>query len=451
MSKTLNEAALSTPNARKALPEGSHWRGVNADVHLGYRKQKRGGRWMVRWYRGGQRYKQVTLGSADDGKMEANGVDCLNFEQAKTKAAKVASQARAEEIASADGPAPTVGSAISDHIAKHDSRQKALGEAKRDVDNRLTKHVRSSRLAGVALHELTETDLRKWRAALPDDLADSTVRRIVNDLRAALNGAAMAYRSRLPAETTMVIKAGLATVDAETAQARDKAALPDPDVRRIVEAAAIVDAEDNWEGDLLRVVLVLSATGARFSQVKRNAVGDVQIAQNRLMVPTSRKGRGKKKASHIGIRIGSDVMEALRPAIAGRRAKEPLLERWRHKQEKASEGQPPRWVRDGRGPWLNASELGRPWAKIVKLAGLPADTVPYALRHSSIVRQLRAGLPVRLVAALHDTSARMIELHYSAAIVDALDELSAGAVIPLVPITGEKVVPLRVGQRETQG
>ena len=80
-----------------------------------------------------------------------------------------------------------------------------------------------------------------------------------------------------------------------------------------------------------------------------------------------------------------------------------------------------------------------------KLAGLPADTVPYALRHSSIVRQLRAGLPVRLVAALHDTSARMIELHYSAAIVDALDDLSAGAVIPLVPTTGEKVVPLRVG------
>ena len=255
----------------------------------------------------------------------------------------------------------------------------------------------------------------------------------------------MRHRARLPAEIAMVVKAGLATVDAETAQARDKAALPDADIRRIVQAAATVDAEDNWEGDLLRMVLVLSATGARFSQVKRNAVGDVQIAQGRLMVPTSRKGRGKKKASHIGVRIGSDVIEAMRPAIAGRRAKEPLLERWRHKQKKATEDQPPRWVRDGRGPWLNASELGRPWAKIIKLAGLPADTVPYALRHSSIVRQLRSGLPVRLVAALHDTSARMIELHYSAAIVDALDELSAGAVIPLVPATGEKVVPLRVG------
>lgn len=445
MSKTLNEAALSTPNARKALPEGNHWRGLNADVHLGYRKQKRGGRWMVRWYRGDQKYKQTSIGTADDGKMEANGVDCLSFEQAKTKAAKVASQGRADEIASADGPAPTVASAVLDHIAAHDARQKALGESKRDVRLRLTKHVLSARIATVALHALTESDLSKWRSALPKNLAPSTVRRIVNDLRAALNATAMKHRARLPAETSMVIKAGLATVDAETAQARDKAALPDADIRRIVQAAATVDTEDGWEGDLLRIVLVLSATGARFSQIKRNAVADLQIAQGRLMVPTSRKGRGKKKASHIGTRLGSDVVEALRPAIAGRRPKDPLLERWRHKQEKGTEDQTPRWVRDERGPWLNASELGRPWAKIIKLASLPADTVPYALRHSSIVRQLRAGLPVRLVAALHDTSARMIELHYSAAIVDALDELSAGAVIPLVPIAGEKVVPLRVG------
>ena len=120
MPKTLNEASLSTPNARKALPEGNHWRGINADVHLGYRKQKRGGRWMVRWYRGDQKYKQVTIGTADDGKMEANGVDCLSFEQAKTKAAKVASQSRADEIASADGPAPTVGSAV---LASHCGRR----------------------------------------------------------------------------------------------------------------------------------------------------------------------------------------------------------------------------------------------------------------------------------------------------------------------------------------
>jgi hypothetical protein len=35
----------------------------------------------------------------------------------------------------------------------------------------------------------------------------------------------------------------------------------------------------------------------------------------------------------------------------------------------------------------------------------------------------RAGLPVRLVAALLDTSVKMIEQHYAAYIVDATEDL----------------------------
>lgn len=60
------------------------------------------------------------------------------------------------------------------------------------------------------------------------------------------------------------------------------------------------------------------------------------------------------------------------------------------------------------------------------------ETIPYALRHTSIMRGLKAGLPIRLVAANHDTSVEMIERHYGRFISDALDELAARAVIPLV-------------------
>ena len=38
---------------------------------------------------------------------------------------------------------------------------------------------------------------------------------------------------------------------------------------------------------------------------------------------------------------------------------------------------------------------------------------------------------MRLVAALHDTSSAMIEKHYAAFIVDAMDELAARAIVPL--------------------
>jgi hypothetical protein len=65
---------------------------------------------------------------------------------------------------------------------------------------------------------------------------------------------------------------------------------------------------------------------------------------------------------------------------------------------------------------------------------LSADTVPYALRHSSIVRGLGGGLPVRLVAALHDTSSAMIERHYAAYIVDAMDDLVGRTIVPLTTL-----------------
>jgi hypothetical protein len=60
----------------------------------------------------------------------------------------------------------------------------------------------------------------------------------------------------------------------------------------------------------------------------------------------------------------------------------------------------------------------------VALAGIPADTVMYALRHSSIVRGLKKNLPVRLVAALHDTSVEMIEKHYAAFIIDMTEDMA---------------------------
>jgi len=61
------------------------------------------------------------------------------------------------------------------------------------------------------------------------------------------------------------------------------------------------------------------------------------------------------------------------------------------------------------------------------------DLIPYALRHSSIVRGIRQGLPIRLVAALHDTSVQMIEKHYARWITDGLEDLVASVVVNLMP------------------
>jgi integrase len=256
--------------------------------------------------------------------------------------------------------------------------------------------------------------------------------RTIHDFKAALNAGTKRYAAQLPPNMRDIIRDGLASVRSAPSGAREAQVLPDADVRRIISATWEVDAEGGWRGDLGRIVLVLAATGARFSQIVRMTVADVQAAQNRLMVPTSRKGRGVKTLSHIGVRVGDDVLAALAEAIAGRAGHEPLFLRpqWR----KAAVG---RWEKGERGPWRSTDELTRVWPAIVARAGLAPGTVPYALRHSSVVRGLKAGLPVRLVAALHDTSSAMIEQHYSAYIIDAMDELAARAVVPLTtpPVT----------------
>jgi integrase len=448
MARTRKDEPITTRNARRALKarKKPYCRSLGPGTAIGYQRKERGGIWLAVEYLGGKNYRQTKLGVADD-VLDADGAAVLDYEQAKKAATTRIARWRATDRASVDGPAPTVRSAVEVYVGMRDARERAQDRPRGDAKNRLALHVLADDIADVALHELTEAQLVRWIERRPAELSPSTVRRIINDFKAALNMAAKKHRSRLPAEMPTIIRHGLATVEASSPQARDGAALSDIDVRRVIEAARAVDAEGGWDGDLFRLVLTLAGTGARFSQVARLRVADVQVTQGRIMVPTSRKGRGVKKLSHIGFRVGNDVIEALRPAIAGRRGSEPLLLRWRHRQVKATETSPPRWERISRGAWLNASELTRPWAFIVMRAGLPADIVPYALRHSSIVRMLKSGLPIRLAASLHDTSSAVIERHYASVVTDAMDELAARALIPLVAEVGDpKVVPLRARQ-----
>jgi len=440
VAKTLTETPITTRNARARLPAGLHWRGIDPETHLGYRKGKRGGGWLVRW-RNGAGYRQAPIGTADD----AIETGTLDYNAAIRAARAAVEAARTEAKAKADGPLLTVRSAVEPYIAARNARhsRRTGRTVQSDADHRLSRYVIGqkaratreavppSRLADVPLHALKESDLVTWRAKLPAELKDTTKQRLINDLRAALNAAHATNRKRLDAAFATVVKHGLKAVKADDDNdipiARENQVLNDAQVAHVLRTAKAIDAEEQWEGDLFRLVVVLAATGARFSQVARMRVSDVQRVQSRLMVPVSRKGKGSKNGT-TAVAVGKDVLDALLPAVTGRRNDALLLERWRHKQRPGSI----EWHRDGRGAWRSASEIVRPWGAIRRCAGMP-EVIPYGLRHSSIVRGIRANLPIRLVAALHDTSVQMIERHYGKWIVDGLDDLAARAVVPLVP------------------
>jgi integrase len=440
MAKTLKEAPITTRNARARLDAGLYWRGIDPETHLGYRKGRRGGVWLVRW-RNGAGYRQAPIGTADDA-IEAGTLD---YDAARRAARAKVETARAEAKAKADGPLLSVRSAVESYVSARNARysRRAGRPVRSDVDGRLSRYVIGqkargkrkavppARLADVPLHVLNENDLKTWYANLPAGLKETSKQRVINDLRAALNEAHATNRKRLDAEFAAVVKHGLKAVksddDNDISIARENQVLADEQVAHLLRAAQEIDAEEQWEGDLFRLVVVLAATGARFSQVIRMRVGDVQLVHSRLLVPVSRKGQGGKNGA-TAVPVGKDVIDALLPAVIGRRNDAPLLERWWHSPRPGSV----EWQRDRRGAWQASSRMSRPWSAIRQRAGMP-EVIPYALRHSSIVRGIRANLPIRLVAALHDTSVQMIERHYGKWIVDDLNDLAARAVVPLVP------------------
>jgi hypothetical protein len=78
------------------------------------------------------------------------------------------------------------------------------------------------------------------------------------------------------------------------------------------------------------------------------------------------------------------------------------------------------------------SDHSRPFARAITAAGLdPAEVSMYALRHSNIVRQLLAGVPIRVVAVNHDTSIPILERVYSRYIGDHADALARGALLDI--------------------
>lgn len=427
MARTITDATTTTRAARAKLELGTHWRSVDPDVHLGYRRGSRGGRWLVRWRLNGT-YQQQIIGTADD-VLDGDGVHAFSYIQAMAAARKTISEKREHAIIKAAGPIVTVRNAVEDYIEEREARERLTTGGvgmKRDCRSRLSRHVlKEEMLAERALHSLSAQDLKAWQDGISKALAQTTRRRLINDLKAALNRAS-GRGLQLPPTFERVVKGGLASSQPTPPAAREMQVLTDNQIRAVVAAAMRIDARGEWGGALEQMIVILAATGARFSQVARITVADVQVPQSRILIPTSRKGRGTKRLSHIPVPVGPDVLAILKPASTDKAGKDLLLLRPRWRQV-----DPKQWQKTGVEQWTDSSGLTRPWRAIIAEAGLPAGTVPYALRHSAIVRGLRVGLPTRLVAATHDTSVAMIESHYAAYVVSALEELSSRSIISL--------------------
>jgi integrase len=249
---------------------------------------------------------------------------------------------------------------------------------------------------------LTAREVRAFRDGLLDKgLKRSTCNRYLKSFAAALTLAAN-DDDRITNRKTWKLPALR-----EAANPRN-IVLDDQQVRDVVAASYQTGGERFGA-----YVEVLAVTGTRPSQARRLTVADLEANHPggpRVQMPNSRKGRGRKRGERVALPIPTGLAQRLQAGAIGRADNEPLL-------------------CDGAGNGWTKTAPRQPFTAAAAAAGLPKNVTPYALRHTSITRALLQNLPVRLVAAAHDTSVVMIEQTYAKHIARPGADLMRGAML----------------------
>jgi integrase len=391
-----------------AVRKKPYWATVSPNIAVGYRRNQDAGTWSVRSTDGHGREWIKRLALADDFE-PADGRSVLTYWEAIDLARTTAR--RAGDAVEGDRPVT-----VAEAIDLYEADLRARGGDPRNA-RQVRGHVPAAlatRLVGV----LTATELKRWRnGLLAKGMTASSVNRTRTRLRAALNLVAAHDPGRIANANAWRI--GLAGLP-DAHRVRD-VAVTDAEVLRLIECAREIDPRFGL------LVEVLAVTGARASQAARLTVADLQVG--RLMMPTSRKGKARKTIRHYPVPIPAGLAAALTAEAKGRPGSGPL-------------------VRDPDGAAWGHSDAGsrhrRPFREAATAAGLDPDRItPYALRHSSIIRQLQRNVPIRLVASAHDTSVAMIERTYSAYIAHHGDEIVRAALLdPAAPAATTNVLPL---------
>jgi integrase len=389
MARTIRDARLETRTARARLTVGRnvHWRTlVPGKCHLGYRRRRADlpGQWLVRHYKGNDRYAISPLGLADD--FDDNA---MTFAQAQ----KAALARRAPTSSK------TVADAVVDYVAWLRAHR-AAGTAD-DAAGRARNWI-IPELGAIKLGELKSERISAWLIRLaaapaltrggrktrrPPGTEDeirarrATANRALADLRAALNQAFRAGHVADDSAWRRVRPFG----GAEKAR---QAFLSLTEARQFIAAA---DPATPF-GKLVMAALL---TGARYSELGRLKVGDLN--GGKVHVARSKSGRARDIVlSDEGARFFADL-------AANRGIGESLLPR--------SDGE----------PWRKSQSLEPMHAACIKAGIRPLGI--HQLRHSYASNAIMAGMPLTVLARnLGHVDTKMVEKHYGHLLETYIDE-----------------------------
>ncbi|ACK52007.1 integrase family protein [Methylocella silvestris BL2] len=392
MAKNVRDNALGSRASREKLKASGkpYYRSLDAGLlHLGYRKGRHGGKWVMRRYLGNEKYEVETIAVADD-RDDADGKDILTFNEAQAKAREIAKARRQE----ASGAAPITISTVLDAYLKQAEAQHSKSVS--DSRNRIENHIRPA-FGAMLASDLTQEAIQKWLKALADSPRNvrgkagtvsralakpktddekrrrrASANRTLTILRAALN---QGFRSgKITSDTVWRTIQPFREVDAPRVRY-----FTQDEVRRLVNAA---------QGEFRSLVNAALFTGCRYGELCRLQVGDFNPDAGTVFVGQSKSG----KARHVV--LTEEGQGFFRQLTAGRPTNALMLSR-----------------ADG-APW-GASHQIRPMAEACKAAKI-AKAGFHILRHTAASHNVMGGVPMPVVAKnLGHADSRMTEKHYA--------------------------------------
>jgi len=394
MARLVNNVNIASRSARTRLaPAGNpYWHAIDAGLHLGYRKGKQAGRWVVRLYdANNHEYLRLTIATADD-KGPADGRDVLDFRQAQDAARMIKER---HELAATGGKLQYTYS-VADAMAEYLEHLTAFGKSAQDAKYRMDAYILPA-FGDLECEALTTQQIRNWFAALatqparlrskgeqqyrqfdPSDPETLRKRRhsankVLTILKAGLNRAWQ--KEKIASDHAWRCVTPFQEVDAP----RIRYLSPD-EIKRLRKAAPR-DLRDLIDGALL--------SGCRYGELAAMQVMDYHRSSGTLRVVASKPGKSRD------VILADQAKTFFCEFTANRDAVELMFRK--------ANGE----------PWKK-SHQGRPLRKACQRAEITPPASFHILRHTHASRLVMAGVPMLIVSKnLGHADTRMTERHYA--------------------------------------
>jgi integrase len=386
---------LESRSAREKLkPSGKpYYRALDPGLHLGYRKGKDGGKWVMRRYVGDGIYEVVTIATADD-KADADGTAVFDFKQAQAKIRELHVQrTRAAQGLPADDDGPyTVRKCLYEYLDWLERNRKSGKDASYRAEALIL-----PALGDVVCAGLTAVCIRKWRDDLSDTAPRLRVKKGQDQRFRAIDDDDEGRRRRKATtnRTLTILKAALnaawrdGKIESDAAWRRVEP-FEEADAARIRylsldESRRLINAAQGEFRDLVRAAL---ATGCRFGELAALQVRDFNDDSGTVHVRASKTGKDR----HVV--LNDEGVALFKRLSAGRPGVELML-------------------RKADGARWGKSNQFRPMGDACSVGKIEPPANFHCLRHTYASHSVMAGAPLMVVARnLGHSDTRMVEKHY---------------------------------------